>query len=183
MRITDKYVFFWRDSIAQWHMAPIFDPVSGLMFNCAEQYMMYYKAKLFGDEHAMREILNAKHPRDQQDWGRKVIGYDQEVWNNNKRSIVFNGNFLKFTQTPHLLKELLSHKGKQFVEASPNDKIWGIGMREDDPGVDDERNWKGENNLGQVITEVRDTIVTMFADNSLYHIDGVHDLMKFYDSN
>ena len=43
-----------------------------------------------------------------------------------------------------------------FVEASPYDKIWGVGLYETDDRILDEKNWLGENLLGKAITEVRD---------------------------
>ena len=59
-----------------------------------------------------------------------------------------------------LREKLLDPKfdGKTFVEASPYDRIWGVGLAQDDPAIDDERNWKGRNLLGKAITEVRDIL-------------------------
>lgn len=155
MRTTDKHIFFWKDPIAQWHIAPMKDPITGIIYNCSEQYMMHQKALLFEDEVRAKEIMKATHPRDQQAFGRIVGNYDQVIWDQHKYNIVLNACMLKFTQHPKFLPIILEAvaKGLHFVEASPIDKIWGIGMKEDDPGVDDPRNWKGQNLLGQAITE------------------------------
>jgi ribA/ribD-fused uncharacterized protein len=47
-------------------------------------------------------------------------------------------------------------KGTLLVEASPYDRIWGIGLAEDDPGIHDPLNWNGLNWLGEVLTELRE---------------------------
>lgn len=170
MRTTDKHIFFWRDPIAQWNMSAMKDPITGIIYNCSEQYMMHQKALLFDDEVRAKEIMKAAHPREQQALGRTVKGYDQKIWDANKYNIVLNACMLKFTQHTKHLVTLLDSGDRLFVEASPNDKIWGIGMREDDPGVDDPANWKGENLLGQAITETRTYIreLLLSKDNLIW---------------
>lgn len=154
----EKFVFFWKGPLSQWHKADMYDPRTQLTFNCAEQYMMYGKAELFGDTEAMDAIMCTSNPRKQQAIGRVVENYDQDVWDENARRIVAYGNYLKFTQNPYLLKELLSYGDVTFVEASPMDKVWGIGMAEDNPLIHDRENWKGKNWLGQCLTVVQAVI-------------------------
>jgi len=48
---------------------------------------------------------------------------------------------------------------KKFVEASPIDKIWGIGLDENNDLILDPNNWKGLNYLGEIITSVRIEII------------------------
>ncbi len=175
MKITDKYIFFYKENLSQWFMIAIVDPKSGLTFNCNEQYMMWHKAKLFGDDETAEKIMKASHPRDQQDLGRQVKNYDQVTWDRWKYEIVFNGTWLKFTQNPNMLSRLLElPKDKTFVEASPVDKVWGIKMGENETGVEDPNNWRGENLLGRAITEVRDGIIQAlnFYDNAYENTIG-----------
>jgi ribA/ribD-fused uncharacterized protein len=167
MKITDKYIFFWKESFSQWHMKSFSQ--DGIIFNCAEQYMMYQKAMLFGDKETADKILAAEHPSDQKKLGRLVRNYDQKIWDANKYKIVYNGNMLKFTQNPKLLATLLETENKTLVEASPYDSIWGIGLDENAPGIENEENWKGENLLGYVLTDVRDNIrELLFDSDNLY---------------
>lgn len=44
------------------------------------------------------------------------------------------------------------------VEASPVDKIWGIGMKDSQPDVQNPALWKGQNLLGFALMEVRDLL-------------------------
>ena len=64
----------------------------------------------------------------------------------------------KFTQNPKLKELLLSMGDKEFVEASPYDKIWGIGLDENDVRCLDKSQWQGKNWLGEAIMEVRDRL-------------------------
>jgi ribA/ribD-fused uncharacterized protein len=80
---------------------------------------------------------------------------------------MYEVNLCKYQQDKRLQEKLLDPKfnGKTFVEASPTDRIWGIGLGENDPNIDDEINWKGKNLLGEVITNVRKTIISDFKEN------------------
>jgi len=159
MKITDKYIFFWNSPFSQWLKSPI--EHNGITFNTAEQYMMYHKALAFDDQIIADQILASNNPKEQKALGRKVKNFSNAVWDVQKYQVVLTCNLLKFWQNKGLLKEILNSKydNKTFVEASPYDKVWGIGMHEDDYGVEDAANWKGENLLGKVITETRKMLI------------------------
>lgn len=156
MKITDKYVFFWNGIYSQWHKAPM--TIDGVEYNCCEQYMMHQKALTFNDLEIAEKVLQTSNPKDQKALGRQVKGFNKDKWDSVCLGIVYKGNFAKFTQNTDLMEELLSTKDRLLVEASPLDKIWGIGMAEQDPGVDDPANWKGLNLLGWSITLVKQQI-------------------------
>jgi len=158
MRITNKHLFFWNGIYSQWHMSPV--TIDGKRFNCLEQWMMYSKAKFFNDEYNATKIMQTHYPKEQKSIGRQVVGFNGKEWERVAYDIVKKGNYAKFTQNKELKDELLKTGNLTLVEASPYDKIWGIGMRENAPGVDNEKNWKGENLLGKAITEVRNIIKT-----------------------
>ncbi len=168
MRETDKFVFFWRGWPAQWFPSKFFDE-AGTLYNCCEQYMMARKARLFEDREALQLIMEAASPREQQAIGRKVGSYssalpfDDNVWRPMARKIVGAGNLLKFSQNFELRRLLLATDNKILVEASPTDKIWGIGMADDHPDVEDPAKWQGTNWLGESIMQVR----KLFTDNGI----------------
>lgn len=154
-RIANGYFFFWgeQDWGSQWH--PSVFTVDGVTFNCAEQFMMAGKARLFKDGATLKEIMKAKHPKQQKMLGRKVKNFKEEVWNSRARQIVREGNLYKFSQNPDLKADLLETGSLTLVEASPYDKIWGIGLSEDDPKVTNPGSWQGTNWLGEELMNVR----------------------------
>ena len=154
-----ELTFFFTEAspFSQWHRCQFV--VDGKTFNCAEQYMMHGKALLFGDAEIAAEIMAADHPRTHKALGRKVRGFDAATWERDRMRIVKDGNRAKFTQNDGLLGALLATKGTTLVEASPFDRIWGIGLGANDPRAKDPKQWKGKNLLGIVLTELRDELL------------------------
>ena len=153
-----EFTFFWRSDspFSQWHQSRF--KIDGKTFNTAEQYMMYGKAMLFGDRETAEKILAARSPRQQKALGRKVRGFDESRWKAQRENIVYRGNEAKFTQNKHLLKALMDTGDTELVEASPTDRIWGVGMAEDNPLIHDRGHWQGLNLLGKVLTRLRDDL-------------------------
>lgn len=159
MRKTDKHTFFFTkaDVFSNWH--PSWFTVRGIRFNCVEQMMMYAKAVEFGDQPTAAKILASPDPKEQKRLGRLVTPYNDARWQQIVRKIVYAAAKAKFTQNPHMLKKLLETEGTVLVEASPTDRIWGVGLGERDPRIDDPRNWRGTNWLGEVLTRLRDDLL------------------------
>jgi len=156
----EKYTFFWqtKSPFSNWH-GSLFT-YKGQIFKNSEAAFMWEKAILFDDQKIAKIILFNQDPRTVKSLGRKVKNFDNKVWDDKKFNIMFEVNLEKFKQCNHCKKALLEAEGK-FVEASPFDKVWGIGMSENEPGVEDEANWKGENLLGLVLDKVKDNIVAL----------------------
>jgi len=159
MDLTQKRIYFWGGIFSQWAMAKFTDPDVNITFNCAEQAMMYRKAMVFNDEDAMKAVLAEKDPRGQKAIGRTIRGYDDTIWNAEKFGIVKRNNLLKFTQNPAWKELLIYTDGYELVESSPEDKIWGVGLGENDPDILDKTKWRGENLLGKAIVEAREMII------------------------
>lgn len=160
--MDEKFTFFWGGPFSQWYPSQFrgYDFYnSWTSFNTAEQYMMAFKAMVFADNEKSQAILDEIRPAIQKALGRKVKNFNQEVWDQVKLDIVFNGNVLKFSNNPNLYEILCDTEGTTLVEASPYDKIWGIGLLESDPRCFDRTQWLGLNLLGQTLTEVRDYLI------------------------
>jgi ribA/ribD-fused uncharacterized protein len=152
-------IFFWGGIFSQWAKSEFYDMDLDLTFNCAEQAMMYKKAMLFKDADAMATIHADKDPRNMKAIGRTIKNYDDALWTAHRYDIVRDINVLKFSQNTTFKDLLIMTDGFELVEASPEDKIWGVGLAENDPLIVDRTNWKGLNLLGQAITEARNKII------------------------
>ncbi|KNB72015.1 NADAR family protein [Brevibacillus reuszeri] len=159
-----KYVFFWGNTkkntdvidktcFSQWYPAAFVE--DDTTYRTAEHYMMAKKAELFGDLTIRDEILKAGHPKQAKVLGRRVHSFHERVWDENKTSIVRQANLLKFSQHPELLEYLLGTGDRIIVEASPYDRVWGIGMAQDHPHAEQPERWRGENLLGFALMAVR----------------------------
>jgi ribA/ribD-fused uncharacterized protein len=85
-----------------------------------------------------------------------VQGFDEAAWLEERFSIVVRANQAKFSQNPEL-ESFLRQTGSRFlVEASPVDRIWGIGLTRDDAKANDPNLWRGLNLLGFALMQVRD---------------------------
>jgi ribA/ribD-fused uncharacterized protein len=153
---NEEFHFFWKGPLSQWFKRDFI--VEGVKYCTAEQYMMASKAILFNDKLAHKKIMEATNPYDQKAYGRNVEDFDVGKWQAVSKEIVFKGNYEKFTQHDDFKCLILSTGTKTLVEASPHDKLWGIGLSEDDPRALDRATWLGRNWLGEVLTNVREQI-------------------------
>ena len=174
MKITEKYVFFYKEEFSQWYSSKFTDPISKNTFMNAEQFMMWMKAILFNDLETANKILNTDKPNEQKALGRLVKNFKADKWNANKFEIVCNASYLKFTQNPKLLCKLLETGNKILVEASPVDPIWGIGMAENEIGIENEENWRGENLLGYALTDTKNYILNLLNnEENLFDLKSI----------
>ncbi|MFF9782677.1 hypothetical protein YWIDRAFT_02769 [Streptomyces sp. SceaMP-e96] len=159
-----KYVYFWGHSprrdgslgascFSQWWPAPF--TVGGVRYATAEHWMMAGKARLFHDAEAERRAIAATHPKQAKDAGRRVRGFDEETWQRHRFGLVVEGSVQKFGQDAALREYLLGTNSRVLVEASPLDRIWGIGLAADDERAADPARWRGLNLLGFALMAAR----------------------------
>jgi len=158
------FLFFWghrpgrtgltATCFSQWYVAPFV--VGGQSYPTAEHFMMAEKAALFGDLATRDLVLQAPDPGAAKALGRKVRGFNEETWLENRFSIVRRANEAKFSQNAELGRFLEQTGSKVLVEASPVDRIWGIGLAKHDEEANDPNRWRGLNLLGFALMHVRD---------------------------
>jgi ribA/ribD-fused uncharacterized protein len=161
-------IFFWRPFeengyLGQWYEAPFttpspLNPDQTITFQNCEMYMMYHKAILFDDAPVAEKILDSTDdPKTTKALGREVKGFVQEIWDEKKFEIVVNGNREKFRQNAELREALLGTEGRDLIEASPRDRIWGIGFGKVNAPKNKHR-W-GQNLLGKALMQVREELI------------------------
>jgi ribA/ribD-fused uncharacterized protein len=160
------FVFFWghtskqtvlnKTCLSQWYETTF--SIDQKLYPTAEHFMMAAKARLFADFLAEGKILKANNPGLAKGLGRKVQGFDSKRWFAHRTEIVVQANLAKFGQNPTLKKYLLGTGTKILVEASPVDKIWGVGLAEDNPDIYNPNKWQGLNLLGFALMQVRDQL-------------------------
>lgn len=158
-----KFLFFWghtarageigKQCLSQWWPARF--EVDGVSYPTAEHFMMAEKARLFGDRETCSRILKASNPGEAKKLGRGVQGFEEPKWNEARFEFVVQGNRAKFGQNPELGTFLKNTGERILVEASPVDRVWGIGLAEDDPRAERPAEWQGLNLLGFALMEVR----------------------------
>lgn len=164
---TPKWLMFWghqpeRDGsigkgcLSQWW--PCAFRVDGIDYPSAEHWMMAGKARLFEDDEALARILAAETPAEAKSLGRTVRGFDDDRWASACFELVTAGNVAKFGQDPALRAYLLGTGARVLVEASPVDRVWGIGLAADDPRATDPRLWRGGNLLGFALMQARERL-------------------------
>jgi ribA/ribD-fused uncharacterized protein len=153
-----NFVFFYANAhpFSNWYMCPF--EHNGKQFNCSEQAMMYYKARMFKDYDVAEMIMEQGHPRKQKFLGRQVRGFDKVKWNAECKPIMVEVLKSKFRQDRNAYEDLMETDDKIIVEASPTDTIWGIGLAENDPRALDQSTWLGTNWLGDVLMQARDEL-------------------------
>lgn len=163
-----KFLFFWaatperggvgRGCLSQWWEAGFSS--EGAEYRTAEHYMMAAKARLFNDPATERKVLAARTPGEAKSLGRQIAEFDEDVWVAHRSAIVVAANVAKFSAHPKLRDYLLSTQGRVLAEASPLDRVWGIGLAADHVDAERPAAWPGLNLLGFALMRARAQLST-----------------------
>ncbi len=114
---------------------------------------MYWKALFFQDTATAGLIAKDPNPGRVKMLGRAIKAYDDNLWACVRVGYMTYACWLKYTQNADLRQILLDTGDRIIVEASPLDKIWGIGISEEAAAAG--HPWEGENLLGKVLMDIR----------------------------
>ena len=157
MITTDTHVYFYSGGsiYSNWHATPkqFHDPLADLPFDHTEGAFMYYKAVFFHDLSVAAKAATEKDPRNVKALGRQVRRYNDKAWECVRLGYMTYVNLLKYQQNPEWGAELKATGNRILVEASPYDRIWGIGRSVDEAAAGAE--WLGRNLLGEALMTVR----------------------------
>jgi ribA/ribD-fused uncharacterized protein len=159
-----QYRFFWghkprKDGalsdacFSQWW--PCRFTIDGQAYASAEQFMMAGKAQLFGDAETRARILATPDPGKAKALGRQVQGFVEAKWEAARFDLVSRGSVAKFEQDEALRQYLMATRAQILVEASPVDRIWGIGLAADHEHAAQPPRWRGLNLLGFALMRAR----------------------------
>jgi ribA/ribD-fused uncharacterized protein len=156
----EDYLFFFSEKsengcFSNWYPSVFCD--KNIIYYNMEQYMMYQKALLFDDMEIAAKILKNSNPMVCKKLGRQVKNFDPMLWSSKCAYIVTMGCLLKFNQNADIKQLILATNDYILVEASPYDRIWGIGYSASDALKVDKIKW-GQNLLGKCLMKVRDIL-------------------------
>ncbi|XP_045158905.2 protein starmaker-like [Mercenaria mercenaria] len=155
----EEFEFFFGNKFifSQFHPAKF--TVDEITYNCMEQYMHHQKAVTFKDNVRAYEIMRTTDPKQQKKLGRQVTPFDKGVWGQKCVAVVMKGSLAKYRQNLEMKKALFASYPKTLVEASPRDRLWGIGLGRNNIKAQDRATWRGKNLLGDTLTKVRNKMM------------------------
>ena len=161
LSIKNNRVLFWHEDeingcFSNWYYSPFV--IDDFCYQHVEQYLMACKAKLFHDFKHYTYILRSDTPQQCKALGKKVTPYDDSQWSKARKDVLLKALTAKFEQNKDLKKMLLDTGDALIAEASPFDRIFGIGMTAEQAGCCPPEQWQGENLLGKVLMEVREKL-------------------------
>lgn len=156
--MSNEYVFFFGAKnefgfLSNWYLSPYYCTAVAQDVSCVEQSMMMMKAATFNDIEALDKLSKTSNPSECKAIGRTIKGFDKQTWDDISMGLVYLTLVNKFLSSDILYEALMATKDKILVEASPYDRIWGIGY-DADSALENIDNW-GENRLGKCLMYVR----------------------------
>jgi ribA/ribD-fused uncharacterized protein len=154
-RSNEAVAFFTEASpLSNFHPCQI--KSSNTIHHSSEQSYQYKKADYVGDEVSAHQISIADTPAECKRIGDRVQTDDSE-WHTVELDTMRACITTKFTQNPELKKFLLDTGDRALGEAS-RDRYWGTGVPLLDENALNMGHWAGENHLGKLLMELRDTL-------------------------
>jgi len=159
---TRTITYFWLPNgangwMSNWSLHSVRDD-RGVEFKTAEHYVMWHKAMMMGDEISAAKIIEAETPAEVKKIGRGVKPWNEQKWVSVREDVVRRALELKVSQHRDIQSRLLGTNQSILAEASPYDKVWGIGLSARDENAADPSKWRGLNLLGKQWMIVREAL-------------------------
>jgi len=177
-----KFIFFYGhknndyDYLSNFYITPFKDD-NDILYCCVEQYFVKKKQLLFDHNNDLlgNKIMNSINPFEIKKYGREVNNFNNDIWEKIRYNVMLEGLKYKFKNNEELKKKLISTYPKFLVEASPYDKIWGIGLNKHiaeeltEKALNENLNydyyWQGDNLLGKALMEIRHLLIKKIKEN------------------
>ena len=118
--------------------------LDGLYWPTSEHY---FQAQKFLDEAARENVRLANNPSQAARAGRNRELPIRDDWDSVRCKVMERAVYAKFSQNDDILRELLSAGDEELVEDTRDDYFWGCGQDR-----------TGENNLGKILMQVRESL-------------------------
>jgi len=153
--------YFYTKKDRESNFYPCVFKYNGVYMRTSEHHLMRAKALLMGDQVAAGCIMAAPTALAAKRIGRTVRPWNQGLWDENCDQIMEDILVAKFNYTPDMREYILGIKG-HFYEASPRDKVWGIGIGVKQAEAGKPHN--GHNKLGRALDRARARIAAQVVD-------------------
>lgn len=132
--------------------------INGEKFNSVFQYMQYKKALTYDDIHIASYILKTNDREKMRHYIKSDISpekQNEKYWRAIKQNIMMEGIQAQLETYPELKEELIKTGEKNIVFCTKNEKEYGIIADVTDENLNNEKKWKGNNQLGYALMDIR----------------------------
>lgn len=138
-----------------------FFEIDGRQYCTTEQYLFSKKAIFVGDQTTADKIMRNRDARQCKLIGEQSVPWTGtlEEWRAFATDKLRVANMAKYSQNENLRRSLFATSPKILVETNPTDHFWGIGLKKGDKEVQDAQKWRGKNQMGFLLTDVRDELM------------------------
>ena len=160
-RSARAFVLFGNPEAAEGYLTseyPCALEIDGQTYTSAQQYLLVQKALLFGDSAGAEKILAASDPVEQRKLASAIKNVVSVFWEGRRQLLLYRATREKFRQNPALREALLATQDALLVYASRTERVWGAGLAAADPAISNPLKWKGMNQLGFVLQQVREEL-------------------------
>lgn len=156
--VGENLLFFGRNCpLSNFYSCQLSD--GGVMYNSVEQYYHAQAAKSVSRMDLASEIMQQKDPAQHKRTTGRIMREKGNEWRKTHGiGIMKKALELKFTQNLALRDHLKKTNTKVLLEANRHDAFWGIGKGLWEKDVCDSSKWIGQNQLGKLLMELRETI-------------------------
>ena len=135
--------------------------IEGTTYHCVEQYYQAKKAERHGNNELFERIMLESDPAEIKKLSKSItpkLSSTPEAEQEANLKVMHQGLQAKFKHNPQLKAKLLATKNKILAEASAYDLFYGTGTALYDRKCTSETKFKGQNRLGMLLQEIRQSL-------------------------
>ena len=156
--VDDTVLFFTKNSpLSNFYKCSF--KVDDVTYTSVEQYYTLKAALFFKDETTCKLPMHQTEAVEHKRAFKRIKDFDKATWyQHHALKTLKDAMYAKFSQNDELGQFLKNTQHKNIAEANPSDWFWGTGVSMWSKNADQKNMWKGENNTGKLLMEVRGMI-------------------------